>query len=314
MNRILITDDVHPILLEKLKLLDFEVDYQPKITYEEVKTKIRNCYGLIVNSKIIVDKEFLDLCSNLKFIGRLGSGMEIFDLDYAISKGIAIFNSPEGNRNAVAEHTLGMLLALSNKLNIADTEVRNFHWNREENRGFEIDSKTIGIIGFGNMGQAFAKKLKGFDVQILVYDKYLQSGYSRFWNNIVETDILSLQSQCDIISFHVPLNNETHHYCNESFLSKCKNGIIILNTSRGKILDTPSLIKNLENGKVKGACLDVFENEKVTTYTKEEKAMYSELFSFKNTVFTPHIAGWTMESKLKMSNTLLEKINSFLNK
>ncbi len=313
LKKILITDDVHPNLIEGLESLGFQVDYHPTITYEDVK-KIANEYeGMIVNSKIIIDKSFIDFCTILKFVGRLGSGMEIFDIDYATKKGIRIFNSPEGNRNAVAEHTLAMLLALNNRLIISDREVRNFEWNREANRGVELDGKNVGIIGFGNTGSTFAKKLKGFDLKIFAYDKYLTNGFATNFPNVVESSLETIFEQCDIISLHVPLTTETHYFLNKEFISNCQKKVIIINTSRGKVINTKDLINGLNDKKISGACLDVFENEKVSSYSKAEIKLYSQLYKYENVVLSPHIAGWTHESKSKMASVLFNKINDFLN-
>jgi D-3-phosphoglycerate dehydrogenase / 2-oxoglutarate reductase len=313
LHKVLITDDVHTVLIEGLNALDFQVDYMPSMSYGEVKNIASTYTGMIVNSKIIMDAQFLDRCTQLKFVGRLGSGMEIFDIPYATQNGITIFNSPEGNRNAVAEHTLAMLLALNNNLIKADREVRNFEWRREENRGIELDSKNIGIIGFGNTGSAFAKKLLGFDVKIYTYDKYLGKGYGIDFQKVIESDLELIFEKCDIISFHVPLSSETKNYFDTEFLEKCKKKVIIINTSRGNVINTKDLILGLESKKIQGACLDVFENEKTETLKASEIKLYKELYNYDNVVLSPHIAGWTQESKFKMATVLLDKIKTFLN-
>lgn len=312
MEKVLITDDVHPQLIQKFVDLGFKVDYYPEISYEEVKSSIHNYEGLIVNSKILVNKAFIDVAVKLKFIGRLGSGMEIIDQAYAKSKGIGVFSSPEGNRNAVAEHAMAMLLALSNNIIKADREVREFIWKREENRGFELEAKTIGIIGYGHTGKSFANKLQGWNVTLLVHDKY-KTGFSEPNLNIHETSKEELIKKSDIISLHLPLTEETFHYADHSMMEQMKIGSILINTSRGKVVDTMALIQMLKNGHLKGACLDVFENEKPEFYTQDEKKMYAELLKFSNLIVTPHVAGWTIESKEKLSNVLFEKILSYLN-
>jgi D-3-phosphoglycerate dehydrogenase len=243
----------------------------------------------------------------LKFVGRLGSGLDIIDLPYANEKDIQIVNSPEGNRNAVAEHAIGMLLALMNKMLQGDQEVRKFHWDREKNRGREITNLTIGIIGFGHTGSTFAKRLSGFDCKILAYDKY-KVNYTENLPYVEKTSMEKIQKEADIISFHLPFTSETLHLADKEFLDLCKKGVIIINTSRGKVLKTKDLLIALNIGQVGGACLDVFENEKTLTYTIEEKNMYNSLYMMPNVVLTPHVAGWTVESKEKIAKTLLDKL------
>ena len=311
MERILITDAVHPLLIEKFRGLGYEVDYQPDILYEEVKDIIDQYVGLIINSKILVDKEFIDKSTKLIFIGRLGSGMEIINQVYAKEKGIAVFNSPEGNRNAVAEHAFAMLLALNNHLIQADKEVKAGIWNREENRGFELEGKTIGIIGYGHTGKSFSAKFCGWNTKLLVHDKYLNS-FTDLNLNLHEASKEQIIAEADIISLHLPLTVETLHYVNEEFLSRMKKNAVLINTSRGKIINTKDLVKILDEGHLRGVCLDVFENENPKIYTGEEKKLYAQLLNFKNIIATPHVAGWTFESKEKLSMVLFEKIKSFL--
>ncbi|HMG17021.1 MAG TPA: NAD(P)-dependent oxidoreductase [Saprospiraceae bacterium] len=311
MKKVLITDDVHPDLIHKFENISYKVDYYPEISLEEVKSIIHDYEGLIVNSKILVDKDFIDRAHSLKFIGRLGSGMEIIDQTYAKQKGIGVFSSPEGNRNAVAEHAMAMLLALGNNIIKADQEVRKFIWNRQENRGFELEGKTIGIIGFGHTGRTFAQKLQGWNVNILVYDKYL-TGFSDHSFNVYESSKETVLEKSNIISLHLPLTEETFHYVDHEMLNKMKRRSVLINTSRGKIVDTLALIEVLKSGHLKGACLDVFENEKPENYNTQEKKVYEELLKLKNIIVTPHIAGWTLESKEKLSKILFEKILLFL--
>ena len=306
-KKVLITDGVHPVLIEGLQAANYECDYEPNITHSEVEERIAFYEGLIINSKILVSSTFLDKCKKLEFVARLGSGREVVDIPYAESKGIKVYFSPEGNSNAVAEQALGMLLALANNLIKADREVRQKVWRREENRGFELRSKTIGLIGFGHTGSAFAKKLSSMEMNILSYDKY-KTDYLIGFPYAKECDLKTLQSQADIISFHLPLTPETKHYCDASFLSSCKKGVILINTSRGNVIKTEDLIDALNNENVAGACLDVFENEKTNTFSESEIALYEQLYNFENVVLSPHIAGWTRESKYLLGKILLDKI------
>jgi D-3-phosphoglycerate dehydrogenase / 2-oxoglutarate reductase len=333
-KKVLVTDDVHEVLMDGLKGLGFEIDYEPNITNEAVHRIIGGYEGLIINSKIMVDKALLDDGVHLRFVGRVGSGMEIVDKTYAAEKGVAVLSSPEGNRNAVAEHALGMLLALSNNLTRSNKEVKDFDWQREKNRGFELMGRTIGIVGFGNTGSAFASKLMSLGLRILVYDKYLPYGYIHDWRDtfkgsfpmigqewtdenwdvstIQSVDIQTLTQESDVISFHLPLTEEVKHLANKAFFNQCKKDIILLNTSRGQVVKTEDLIEALAVGKVKAAALDVFENEKTGTYTEGERAMYQQLFNFENVIVSPHIAGWTHESKERLAKVLLKRIEMLL--
>ena len=313
MKKVLVTDGVHPLLLEGLTALGYHCDYHPKISLEEVRKMVEPYEGLIINSKILVDKQMLDSTNNLKFVGRLGSGMEIIDLEYAEERGVLIHGAPEGNRNAVAEHALGMLLALANNFLRADREVRQKNWQREKSRGFEVMGKTIGIIGFGHTGSQFTKKLQGMDMEVLAYDKY-KKDYVSDYQNLEESNLEEIQKRADIISFHLPFTSETRHLVNSDFLKKCKDGVILINTSRGSIIKTEDLITALKSGKVGGACLDVFENEKTATFTPQEDALYGELYEMENVILTPHVAGWTVESKRRLAEVLLEKITKGLKK
>ncbi len=353
-EKILITDDVHPSLLLGLEATGFTCVYEPNITDEAVRQIISEYVGLIINSKIKVDKPMLDAASRLRFVGRVGSGMEIVDRAYAAERGVAVLSSPEGNRNAVAEHTLGMLLSWANNLNRANSEVKKMDWHREKNRGFELRGRTIGIIGFGHTGSSFAVKLLGMGMRILVYDKYLPSGFlekmpfpvsnlryprahteggktnersktqaalnysselgrdydglNYEFSTIEAVSLQTLQEEADIISFHLPLTAETKHFADARFIGNCRKNIVLVNTSRGNVVKTVDLVPALKTGKVLGACLDVFENEKTSTYTEGEKTVYKKLFAFENVVFSPHIAGWTVESKERLAKILLKKI------
>lgn len=309
-QRILITDFVHDRLLHGLQELGYIVDYQPEIHYKKIFSIIHDYTGIVINSKVKMTKELIELGSHLTFIARLGSGLDVIDLEAARENGVLVFSAPEGNRIAVGEHALGMLLALSNKLMHSHNEVISGNWDRESCRGFEINSKKIGIIGFGNNGSAFAKKLSGFDVEILAYDKY-KFQYAHLYNNVKESTIEDIQKKADVISFHVPLNDETEHYFDDDFLKNCKKPIVIINTSRGRVIDTKTLISGLNTNAISGACIDVFENEKPKTYTVDESKMYKQLFSSKNVIFSPHVAGWTKESFFKISDSLLRQITDF---
>lgn len=306
-KRVLITDDVHPLMIEGLQKAGYSCDYQPDITLAETRVIAGNYVGMVINSKITVDRNMLESAPDLRFVGRLGSGLDIIDLPAAAEKGVAVLSVPEGNANAVAEHALGMLLALTNNLLRADREVRQKLWFREKNRGFELDGRTLGIIGFGNNGSAFARKLEGFDLRVLAYDKY-KVNYAKDHPNVVETTIDLLIRDSDIISFHVPLTAETHHCVDPEWISGLRDGAIIINTSRGKVVDTAALVDALEAGKLGGACLDVFENEKPATFSEEEERVYQRLYALDQVVLSPHIAGWTVESKWKIAKFLLEKI------
>ena len=307
MRKVLITDFVHDLLIEDLEDAGFEAVYLPKIKLDEVKAIIHRYCVVVINTKTVMDREMIDKAINLKLIVRLGSGLDIIDLEYAKQKNVKVANTPEGNRNAVAEHALGLLLSLFNNICISNWEVKEMQWNREKNRGIELYGKTIGIIGFGNTGSQFAKKLSGFDVNILAFDKYKQ----RFADNIryvKETSLDSIFKEADVISFHVPLTKETKYFFNKEFIEKVEKDFYLINTSRGMVVNTEDLIEGLETGKVKGAVLDVLENEKLSSYSPAEMKMYKKLFSMANVVVTPHIAGWTNESKIKIAELSLKNI------
>jgi len=305
---VLITDDCHPALIEGLTARGYACDFLPEITPDETRRVIPEYEGLIINSKIFVNREFLDAAQQLRFVGRLGSGMEIVDRPYAAARGVLVVSSPEGNRNAVAEQALGMLLALANHLIRADREVRENIWRREANRGFELMGRTIGIIGCGHTGSQFAQKLAGMRMTVLAFDPYKPAGYAAEMPWVRETSLEEMQQQADIISLHLPQTAETRHFVQEEFIRKCQPGFILLNTSRGSCVKTDDVVKALENGYIGGACLDVFENEKPPNRTAEEQAIYQRLHSLENVVLAPHIAGWTHESKRRMAEVLLEKL------
>ena len=311
MQKVLFIDNVHPLIREELTASGFFCDHFPEYKRADF-LKIAGQYaGVIIRSKIMIDKEFIDNASDLKFIGRVGAGMECIDVKYAESKGIHCINSPEGNRDAVAEHALGMLLSLFNHLCRADRQVRHGAWNREENRGIEIKGKTIGIIGYGNMGSAFARRLTGFDARVISYDKY-KADYSDGYTN--EVSLNQIFDETDILSLHVPLSEETHYMVNESFLQGFRKNIWLVNTARGKVVKTVDLVKMLQSGKVTGAALDVLEYEENSfeSLAGQLPADIDYLLNAENVIFTPHIAGWTKESNVKLAMVLVEKIRKIL--
>lgn len=310
MGSVLITDDCHPLLQAGLESMGWRCDFLPDISPEGALAVIGEYEGLVINSKIKVDSFFLDTAEKLRFVARLGSGMEIVDQKYAAKKGVHVFSSPEGNRNAVAEQALGMLLALSNNLLRADREVRQNIWQREANRGWELLGKTMGIVGFGHTGSQFAAKLAGMGMEVLAYDKYKPAGYSEEFSWVNEVSLAQILTRADIISLHLPLTEETFHLVDADFLQSCKPGVVLINTARGQHIGTADLIEALENGQVGGACLDVFEQEKPHLFTENDKAMYARLHALPNVVLSPHIAGWTQESKRLLANILLEKISA----
>ncbi len=305
--KILIIDEVESLLISGLISANFEVDYLPQLSKEEICKCISDYEGLIVRSKILLTKELLLEAKKLKFIARAGSGMDNIDLEFATARKINCIHAGEANADAVGEHTIGMLLMLLNNLAIADKEVRNKIWNREANRGTELSGKTIGIIGYGNTGKSLAKKLNGFDVKVLAYDKYLQD-YSD--TNATEASMNEIYENAEIISFHIPLTNETRMMVDEKYLKNFSKKICLLNLCRGKILKLSALIEGIKAGKIIGAALDVLENEKLSTLNEQQQTDFDFLIDSKKVVFSPHIAGWTFESYRKISELLLEKITN----
>lgn len=302
---ITITAKVHPHLLETFQQKGFSYEYLPEITYDELYNKIESATGLVVTTRLKIDKRMIDKASSLKWIGRLGSGMELIDVDYAQSKNITCVSSPEGNSNAVAEHALGMLLNLMRNIHKSADELKQHLWLREQNRGAELSGKVVGIIGYGNTGSAFSKLLSAFDVKILAYDKY-KSGFGK--NNVKESSPEEIFQTADVISLHVPLTDETKYLANIQFFESLQKKPYFINTSRGHIVDTEALIKAIKNNLISGAALDVMENEKPSSFTMEEKQIFDYLNSCNNIILTPHIAGYTNEAHYKMSRILLEKL------
>ena len=302
---ILITAKVHPYLIETFQKQGNNVIYEPEISYTELLSLVKEAKGLVVTTRLKIDKAVIDAASSLQWIGRLGSGMELIDTAYAATKNVTCISSPEGNRNAVGEHALGMLLNLANKIAKSSGEIKEGKWVRDENRGIEISGKTIGIIGYGNTGEAFAKVLSGFDVTMLGYDINKTGFGGKF---IREADLEQICRYADVISFHVPLSDDTKHMANEVFFDKLENKPFIINTSRGNVVETTALIKALQTGKIKGAALDVLENEKLETLSEIEKLQLDFLLNQDNVLITPHIAGYSAEAFLKMCEVLLTKL------
>lgn len=310
--RVLITDDTHPVLSALLRAAGHEVVEDSTVDYDSLLRCVGGYDALVVRSKIEIDKAFIDHLSSdpttpprLKVIGRVGAGMETIDVEYARQRGIVCLNSPEGNRDAVGEHTVGLLMALMDKIARADAEIRQGLWRREDNRGMEVKGKTVGIIGFGNMGSAFAQRLRGFDCEVVAYDKYKSAGYAPDY--VREVTLEELQACADVVSLHVPLTDETHYMADKVFFHAFAKDFFLLNTSRGAVVNTADLVAALQEGKVLGAGLDVLEYEDMRKDGVDLADRCAELFR-QRVVLTPHVAGWTVESKERLARVLAEKI------
>jgi D-3-phosphoglycerate dehydrogenase len=306
--KILHIDSNHPILWQQLEDAGFENHADFKSSKEEIEAKIQDYNGIVIRSRFKIDKTFLDKATNLKFIARVGAGLESIDCDYAQAKGIHLIAAPEGNRNAVAEHSLGVILSLFNNLNLADAEIKSGQWNRESNRGHELDGKTVGIIGYGNMGKAFAKKLRGFDVEVLFHDIVENIGDE----NARQVSLQELRQKADVLSLHLPWTPETDKMINSAFINAFTKQFWIINTSRGKNIVTADLVEAMKSKKILGAGLDVLEYEKLSFENlfqdKNTPAAFQYLLEAKNVLLTPHIAGWTFESHERLAQVIVNKI------
>lgn len=309
--KVLHLDTNHPLIIEQFEALGFQNEEDYTSSKEEVIKKVHDYDGIIIRSRFSLDEAFLEKATNLKFIGRLGAGLENIDTAYAKSRDIFLAAAPEGNRNAVGEHTLGMVLALFNKLHTADREVRSGKWDREGNRGLELEGKVVGIVGYGNMGKAFAKKLKGFDVdEVICYD--IKGGVED--ENARQVGIMELQQRTDILSLHVPQTEVTKGMISTAFIDKFHNPFWLINTARGKCVLTQDLVSALKSGKILGAGLDVLEYEKSSfenMFTDSQMpAAFQYLIEADNVILSPHVAGWTVESKIKLAQTVVDKIKA----
>ena len=305
--KILHIDSNHPLLWEQLQQAGFQNEADFTSSKQEVEAKIENYHGIVIRSRFKIDKTFLDKATNLQFIARVGAGLESIDCDYATAKGIHLIAAPEGNANAVGEHAIGMLLSLFNNLNKANNEVKSGQWKREANRGHELEGKTIGIIGYGNMGKSFAKKLRGFDVTVLCYDILPNMGDA----NAIQVSLSELQERADVLSLHTPWTPETDKMINTDFINQFKKSFWFINTARGNSVVTADLVEALKSGKIFGAGLDVLEYEKLsfeTLFEGEKPAAFEYLLQAENVLLTPHIAGWTFESHQKLAQTIVDKI------
>ncbi|VXB31375.1 D-3-phosphoglycerate dehydrogenase [Flavobacterium sp. 9R] len=306
--KILHIDSNNPLLWEQLQEAGFLNEADFISSKEAIEDKIKDYHGIVIRSRFKIDKTFIDKATNLQFIARVGAGLESIDCDYAIARNIALIAAPEGNQNAVAEHALGMILSLFNKLNQADAEIRKGQWSRESNRGHELDGKTVGIIGYGNMGKAFAKKLRGFDVEVICHDILPNVGDA----NAKQVTLEELQQKADVLSLHIPWTPETDKMVNANFIASFSNPFWLINTSRGKNVVTADLVQALESGKILGAGLDVLEYEKLSFETLFNDNNTPEAFDYllksPKVLLSPHIAGWTFESHERLAQVIVDKI------
>jgi len=303
-KRILIIDDLHPVFKEQAIALGFEVDDLPLITRAETLAVIKNYVGIAVRTKFRIDKELFDLAPNLKFVARAGAGLDNIDEADAAERNIQLINAPEGNRDAVGEHAIGLLLSLMNNFRKADAEIRNGIWNRENNRGYELKGKTVGLIGYGFMGQSFAKKLSGFEVNVIAYDKY-KTGFSDAF--VHEVSMEEIVKQSDVLSLHIPLTKETRQMVNEEYLYHFRKPIFFINTARGEVVNTSAVLDKIKSGKILGAGLDVLETEKFPALN--EQPWFDELKKSGKVILTPHVGGWTFDSYRKISEVLAQKLS-----
>jgi len=307
-EKVLIIDDVHQIITDGLKNAGFEVVDATKWNRENIISEVGDVFGIVLRSRINIDREFVDAAKNLRYVARVGAGMETIDVEYCEAKGILCLNSPEGNRDAVGEHTVGMLLSLLNNLNRADRQVKAGEWKREMNRGRELGFRTVGIIGYGNMGSSFARKLSGFGCKVLAYDKY-KTNYSDGY--VEEVSLDDIFANADVLSLHVPLTDETKYMVDAEFIARFKNPFVLLNASRGPVVRTSALVSALQSGKILSAGLDVIEYEETSfeaTKKMTDNPDFRYLAQCDNVIMSPHIAGWTVESKVKLAQVLLDKI------
>jgi D-3-phosphoglycerate dehydrogenase len=307
MTRCLIIDEMHDSIIPMLERVSVKADYLPEISREKILDIIGNYEGIIIRSKTSIDKELLSRAVKLKFIARAGAGMDQIDVEEAGRKNILLLNAPEGNRDALAEHCIGMMLNLLNKICISDAQVRNGIWDREGNRGYELKGKTIGLIGYGFMGKAVAEKLKSFSSKLIAYDKYLKNFSNEY---VQEVSMKEIFEETDILSMHIPLNEETKGMVNEEYFKRFKKDIWFINTARGEILPLNEFSKVLKSGKLRGAALDVLENEKLKKLSGSELMNFNELIASEKVLLTPHIGGWTFESYVRINEILVDKIKA----
>ena len=302
---ILIADEMHPSLFNMLREAGFTYDYQPNITRADLIQQLEPFAGLIIRSKTTVDAELLSHAPNLRFIGRAGAGLDLIDLEVAEQRGIRVFHAGEGNRDAVAEHTVGMLLALLTNLLRADREVRQDIWDREGNRGYELGSLTVGLIGYGNNGSATARRLSGFGCRVLAYDKFLTNYGNQYAE---EATMAQIQDEAAVLSLHIPLTDDTRMLVNDAFIGQMRKPFYLINVARGEIVSLAAVVRGLESGKVRGACLDVLENEKLAKLTPDQQTTFDYLRQSDRVVLTPHIAGWTHESYVRINEVLVRQL------